>query len=96
MTTTNNTAIDQFIIEITLIDPVTKILKQLENGEFRDCDIKWLDSKLESFVEFTAKTLGINGVMSQRESVKPACMNGYAFEYYSKYFTTILSYFKTL
>ena len=95
MKATNNTAIDQFIIEVSLIDPVNKILDQLKNGEFRDCDIKWLDKILEGFVEFSAKTLNINGGMPQRESIKPAYMNSYAIEYYSKYFNHLLNYFKT-
>ena len=60
MKATNNTAIDQFIIEVSLIDPITKIINQLNNGEFRDCDIKWLDIKLENFVVFAAKRIQIN------------------------------------
>lgn len=95
MKATKNTAIDQFIIEVSLINPINKILNQLKNGEFRDCDTKWLDKKLEGFVEFAAKTLNINGVMPQRESVKPSYMNSYAIEYYSKHFNHLLNYFKT-
>ena len=41
MKATNNAAIDQFIIEVYLIDPITKIINQLNKGEFMDCDIKW-------------------------------------------------------
>jgi hypothetical protein len=93
---TNNPAIDQFIIEVSLIWPIEKIINQLKNGEFRDCDIVWLDNKLEAFVGFAAKTLNINGVMPQSESVKPRYMNDYAFNYYSKYFNQLLEYFKSL
>jgi hypothetical protein len=96
MKATNNPAIDQFIIEASLIDPIQKIINQLKNGEFRDCDLKWLDKKLENFVAFAAKTLNINGVMPQRESVKPTYMNDYAVNYYSKYFNHLLDYFKNL
>jgi hypothetical protein len=96
MKATNNAAIDQFIIEVSLIDPITKIINQLNKGEFRDCDIKWLDTKLENFVDFAAKTLGINAVAQQRESVKPVYMNSYAIEYYGKYFNQLLNYFKTI
>lgn len=52
MKATNNQVIDQFIIEASLIDPISKIVNQLNNGEFRDCDIKWLDAKLEKFTKF--------------------------------------------
>ena len=37
---TNNAAIDQFIIEASLITPIEKIISKLKNGEFRDCGIK--------------------------------------------------------
>lgn len=95
MKTTNNAVIYQFIIEVSLIDPINKILSQLKNGEFRDCDINWLDKKLDGFVEFAAKTLNIKGLIPQRESVKPSFMNDYAIEYYSNYFNHLLNYFKT-
>lgn len=95
MKATNNPTIDQFIIEVSLINPIEKIISQLKNGEFRDCDLKWLNAKLDAFVDLTAKTLGINGVITQSESVKPAYMNGYAVDYYSKYFKQLLDYFKT-
>ncbi len=95
MKTLDNPAVEQFIIETTLINPVSKIIQQLKTGQFRDCDIKWLDKKLEAFVEFAAKTLHVNGVMPQRESIKPAHMNDYAVQYYLKYFNQLLEYFKS-
>lgn len=93
---TKNELINQFIIDVSLIEPVQKIINQLENGEFRNCDLKWLENKLENFVEFAAKTLNINGVISQPESVKPAYMNEYAVKYYLKYFNQLLDYFKSI
>ena len=95
MKATNNAVLEQFIIEVSLIDPINKILNQLKNGDFRDCDINWLDKKLESFVEFAAKTLKINTVMPQSESAKPSRMNRYAYEYYINYFNHLLNYFKS-
>ena len=96
MKATNNTQINQFIIETTLINPIEKIILQLKNGEFRDCDIKWLDIKLEKFIEFAAKTLGINAVMPN--SLQPetfVILNNYALEYYKNKFNTLFNYFKT-
>jgi hypothetical protein len=94
--TKNNPAIDQFIIETTLIDPIAKIINQLENGEFRDCDIKWLDKKLEDFIKFAAETLGIKGIMPSslnRESF--TTLNDYVKGQYLTRFTTLLNYFKS-
>ena len=96
MKATNNAAIDQFIIEMSLITPIEKILLQLKNGDFRDCDIKWLDSKLENFIEFAAKTLGINAIMPNKlESETFTILNNYALRYYKDKFSTLLNYFKT-
>lgn len=75
MKTTNNLIIDQFIIETTLVNPLEKIVNQLKNHEFRDCDIKWLDSKLEKFTELACETLGINVIMPINENDKT--INGF-------------------
>jgi len=95
MKATNNSVIDQFIIETSLINPIEKIISQLKNGEFRDCDIKWLDSRLENFISFAAKTLGISGILpSELHSEKFVILNNYALVYYKDKFNTLLNYFK--
>lgn len=97
MKATNNPAINQFIIEASLVTPVSKIVNQLQKGEFRDCDIKWLDAKLESYTEFACKTLGIVVLMpSQTEAQRLTIMNDYAVKQYSNRFNTLLNYFKSL
>jgi hypothetical protein len=96
MKATNNPTIDQFIIEATLIDPISKIVNQLNNGEFRDCDIKWLDAKLEKFTKFACETLGINGMMpSDVNSEKFTLLNDYVKNQYINRFSTLLGYFKS-
>lgn len=94
--TTQNATNSQFIIEVSLISPIEKIISQLNNLEFRDCDVKWLDNKLDGFVNFAAKTLGIRGLTPHNEGVKPLYMNSYAYDYYSRYFSQLLDYFKSL
>lgn len=92
----NNPAIQQFIIETALIDPISDIINKLNNGEFRDCDIKWLDNKLENFVSFAADTLGIN-------FTKPSHLFGETFKYINEYsktrylerFNLLSKYFET-
>ena len=94
---TNNAAIDQFIIEASLITPIEKIISKLKNGEFRDCDIKWLDAKLEHFIVFASKTLGINAITpSALHSDTFVILNEYALVYYKEKFTTLLNYFKNI
>jgi hypothetical protein len=96
MKATNSPAIDQFIIEATLIDPISKIVNQLNNGEFRDCDIKWLDAKLEKFTKFACETLGINGMMpSDVNREKFTLLNDYVKNQYINRFSTLLGYFKS-
>ena len=96
MKATNNPVIDQFIIEATLIDPISKIVNQLNNGEFRDCDIKWLDAKLEKFTKFACETLGIKGMMpSDVNREKFTLLNDYVKNQYINRFSTLLGYFKS-
>lgn len=93
----NDSVINDFILQITLIDPVTDIINKLSNGDFRDCDIKWLDKKLDNYMIFASNTLNIKGLLPQRESVKPNFINTeYAIQYYSKYFSQLLSFFNSL
>jgi len=97
MKATNNPAIDQFIIEVSLITPIEKIINQLNKGEFRDCDIKWLDTKIENFIEFAAKTLGITAIMPRQVGKESfTVLNDYVLNQYLNKFITLLNYFKNL
>lgn len=89
--------IDSFTIEVTLIVPIQGILNKLESGNFRDCDIVWLDEKLEKYTSFACETFGMkftapSSVMSERSMV----LNDYMKNRYIQYFTTLRDYFKDL
>jgi len=92
-TTQQQEVINGFIINSVLISPVEKMLSQLENKEFRDCDIKWLDSKFKSFTDLAAETLGIKPpAISKPEDFK--FFNPYVQNYYTERFKILLDYFK--
>ena len=80
-----------------MIDPIEKIISQLNAREFRDCDISWLDNKLENYIELGAKTLGFNGLIlpSQVGADKFLHLNEYTLSKYVERFTALLKYFKT-
>lgn len=84
---------EQFIIEMTLVDPVTKILSKLVKDEFRDCDCKWLDSRLEHFVKIACELQGIKGII---QADTTTVLNDFTKFQYIKRFTTLLDYFRTL
>ncbi len=99
MTTSNNKGldsaiVDSFIIEVTLIEPIESIIVKLKSGNFRDCDIEWLDVKLFNFTSLAAKTLGIN-IPVQPPTDKATTLNDYVKNKYIGYFTVLLSYFKS-
>lgn len=97
MQATGNNVIDQFIIESALISPVNKIIEKLQAGHFRDCDIKWLNTKLENFTKFACQTLGIEvSTASIFETEKETVMNKFVSDRYIKRFTTLLEYFVTI
>lgn len=95
MATLSKETVNSFIIDTVLISPIEKIISQLKNNEFRDCDIKWLDKKLKGFIDFAAETLAINAPIVSKPSDFPY-FNPYVQNYYTERFTILLDYFKNL
>jgi hypothetical protein len=97
MTATNKEVMEKFIIEMTLISPIENILLKLKSKNFRDCDIKWLDEKLEGFIKFAGQTLKLNiNTPSQIFSAKNTVLNEYVTNQYINRFEILLKYFKNL
>ena len=89
--------INQFIIEMTLIDPLLDIIKKLKNSEYRDCDINYLNKKLMDYMLFACKmqniNTSINGPKGEKDGV---IMNNFVKELYISRFETLLKYFETI
>jgi len=90
---TTNSVIEQFIIEETLITPIEKIINQFKNLEFRDCDIKWLNGKLETYTKLAAQTLGMT-IHLPETGLNGRVLNDHVKNIYISRFTTLLNYFK--
>lgn len=91
-----NEVIDQFIIDVVLIDPIKNIINLLKTDKLRDCDINWLDKKLDNFMKFACETLMINGLTrSDFGSKNDKILNTYTRTQYLKYFTALLNYFES-
>lgn len=87
---------NELIFEITLINPIESILIKLQNKEFRDCDIKWLNSKLENFTKIAINTFEEKIILpSQTPMETLTVLNDFNYNLYIKYFDTLLSYFKS-
>ena len=90
-----NEALNRFIIEAVLIDPIDDIIFKLKNKEFRDCDIKWLNGKLYKFTAVAAETLGVK--FPEIELIEhDGVLNDYTTTRFIEAFTTLLNYFKSL
>ena len=89
-----NEAINTFIIEAVLIDPISDIIFKLENKEFRDCDIRWLNDKLYKYTAVAAETLRIEFPGIELIS-NDGVLNDYTTARFIKAFTTLLNYFKS-
>lgn len=87
--------LDQFTIDTILIDPMQDIITKLENKEFRDCDISWLNNKLYKFTKFAAETLekeiGLQGELVNNNGV----LNDQNIKRFIEAFKTLLNYFKS-
>jgi hypothetical protein len=87
-----NTSINNFIFETVVISPITDIIVKLNQKEFRDCDIDWLNGKLKSFTDLALQTLGKQ--IDVGDAVG-GTMNDHNRNRFISYFTTILNYFKS-
>ena len=90
-----NESIDKFILQATLIDPISDIITKLENKEFRDCDIKWLNEKLNKFTVFALETLGKNFSENDYLLNNDNILNKYKINSFLKAFRTLFFYFKS-
>ena len=89
-----NEAINRFIIEAVLIDPINDIIFKLKNKEFRDGDIRWLNDKLYGFTAFAAKIQGVE--LAEFELISnDGVLNDYTTARFIEAFTTLLNYFKS-
>lgn len=91
-----NAEIQEFMIFELLINPIEKILKQLENKEFRDCDIKWLNGRIHTFITIAAETIGVNPPNGLELENDHRVMNDYMIDWYHERFTKLLNYFKSI
>ena len=90
-----NEAINTFIIETVLIDPIDDIIFKLKNKEFRDGDIRWLNDKLYGFTAFAAKIQGVE--LAEFELISnDGVLNDYTTARFIEAFTISLNYFKDL
>lgn len=90
-----NDAINTFIFDVVLVDPIADILKKLENNEFRDCDILWLENKMRNFLDFAAKTLGLQVPVIMPSEDIGVVMNDCKKQRFIKSFKALLDYFKS-
>jgi hypothetical protein len=90
-------AVNSFIIDTVLINPIKDIVGKLESGDFRDCDIVWLNKKLDKYVIFAAETFGIKDIITPDSVLSKGfnIMNSYVAGYYFEKFNTLLEYFKS-
>ena len=89
-----NEAINRFIIETVLIEPISDIIFKLKNKEFRDCDIRWINDKLYKFTAFAAETMGIKFPEIEL-IINDGVLNDYTTARFIEAFTTLLNYFKS-
>jgi hypothetical protein len=86
--------IDQFIIDTLVINPIKDIIDKITKQEFRDCDIKWLDERLEQFTIIGGETIYVK-IHNDLKNTDFTVLNKYVYNYYCEKFNILLEYFKT-
>lgn len=85
--------VDNFIFDTVLVKPINDIINGLNNGVYRDCDIKWLNCRLYQYTQFAATTLGINFPETDLVN-ETAVLNQYNTDRFIEAFKTLLNYYK--
>lgn len=81
------------MFDLTIIEPIEKIIANLNKGEYRDCDVEWLNGKLRKYADFALTSLDkkieftnpISGIMNDQNKAR-----------FKEYFTILLNFFKSL
>jgi hypothetical protein len=89
-----NDKVDQFIIDTLVINPIQEIINKLIKEDFRDCDIKWLDERLEEFTIIAGETIYIK-IHNDLKNQGFTLFNKYVYDFYLTKFNILLEYFKT-
>lgn len=87
----NNIALNNFIYDELILSPLTDIVTNLENKEYSDCDVDWLNKELNKYVGFALE------VLSKKINLGTAIggiMNDYNRNRFLKYFKTLLRFFE--
>lgn len=85
----------EFFIEMMTVYPIEKIITQLENREFRDCDIKWLNKKLNTYTGVALEIMGKEIKLGEAVS-ENGIMNDNVYGTFLKYFKTLHKFFKSI
>jgi hypothetical protein len=85
--------INNLYIDMLIKDKLKTIVDRLANKSFNDSDISFLDNQLIFYIDLVLETLNIKLNIREPKNKKPKYMNDYGYDYYSKYFNFILSYF---
>jgi hypothetical protein len=79
-------------LELLLVQPIEKIIAGLENREYGNGDIDYIEKKLGDFMDIAAKSLNVTGRVSHESFT---VMNECARAKYIEYFSTLLMLFKS-
>lgn len=82
-------------VQLTLIDPIGEIVSKLENNEFRDKDVCYLEEKLSKYMGLAAKTFDLNFILEVSKS-EGETLNDFLREKFLNYFKSLYEYFTNL
>ena len=96
--TENKEVVNQFVIDMVLVEPVEKIIENLNNNVYRDCDVSFLNTKIKNFINFALETLNVNILIKpvDEDLVGYNNLNDHTKAVMLKSFNVVLAYFKTL
>lgn len=89
-----NLVIQNFILEVTVIEPISDIVEKLSNNLFRDIDIQFLNKNLQKFSELAMKNFGMNDTILDRPE-NEEYLNDFVIQRFLERFKILLNFFKS-
>ena len=98
-----NNLMSKMLFEIQIIHPLEIIMMQLDKGNLKDTDVKYLNHKLTLFIKLAEIAIqrdyppGFFHFSIHPDDRVPTGVDsyGYVYNYYNKYFGKLLKYFKS-
>ena len=83
--------------QLAILDPIERIISKLEDKQFLDCDLEWLEKKLSQYTKIACIAMNKKELFNDNlKSEEKQILNDFVRGKYIYYFKTLLDFFNSL